>query len=287
MLYTNRRASVPDAGPGDGVAWVHGTRIGIAKSTDGGASWSYVGTADIDLAAGGAQTHWAPAVLRHEDVFHMYLTHVPGVFTDWKHPRQIVHLISPDLKAWDVVGPIELASDRVIDADIIRLPDGRWRMFYNEERDNKAVCFADSDDLFAWTDRGKAYDGPPGEGPVAFFFGDRFWLIVDEWKGLGVYHSGGADRWTRQEGPNLLNVAGTGADDAGPGHHADVVVNDGRAYLFYFTHPGRRLDGTNGPGGNLHQQRRSVVQVTELVLKAGRLTCDRDAPTRISLAAPA
>jgi hypothetical protein len=38
MLYTNRRANVP--GLEDGVSWVHGTPIGIAESTDGGANWN-------------------------------------------------------------------------------------------------------------------------------------------------------------------------------------------------------------------------------------------------------
>ena len=41
MFYTNRRANIPGL---SGVAWVHGTRIGIAESTDGGAKWSYAGT---------------------------------------------------------------------------------------------------------------------------------------------------------------------------------------------------------------------------------------------------
>src|ERR1700755_2995738 len=46
MFYTNRRANVPDL---KGVTWVHGTPIGIAESADGGATWKYVGTADIKL----------------------------------------------------------------------------------------------------------------------------------------------------------------------------------------------------------------------------------------------
>jgi hypothetical protein len=44
MLYTNRRANSSDA---NGVSWVHGTRIGIAESTDGGCSWRYRDTCDI------------------------------------------------------------------------------------------------------------------------------------------------------------------------------------------------------------------------------------------------
>ena len=42
MFYTNRRANVPDT---KGVSWVHGTKIGIAESSDGGATWKYRGTA--------------------------------------------------------------------------------------------------------------------------------------------------------------------------------------------------------------------------------------------------
>ena len=46
MFYTNRRANAPGL---RGVTWVHGTRLGIAESADGGASWKYLGTAEIDL----------------------------------------------------------------------------------------------------------------------------------------------------------------------------------------------------------------------------------------------
>jgi hypothetical protein len=37
MFYTNRRANIDSL---DGVSWVHGTRIGIAESDDGGATWT-------------------------------------------------------------------------------------------------------------------------------------------------------------------------------------------------------------------------------------------------------
>ena len=62
MFYTNRRANAPGL---SGVAWVHGTRIGIAESADLGATWSYAGTADIELPPdirGAEPTHWAPDV---------------------------------------------------------------------------------------------------------------------------------------------------------------------------------------------------------------------------------
>lgn len=40
MIYTNRRANVE----GPHFAWVHGTDLGVASSSDGGASWVYRGT---------------------------------------------------------------------------------------------------------------------------------------------------------------------------------------------------------------------------------------------------
>jgi hypothetical protein len=40
-----------------------------------------------------------------------------------------------------------LASDRVIDACILQLPGGGWRLWYNNERDHKSIYFADSPDL--------------------------------------------------------------------------------------------------------------------------------------------
>ena len=146
------------------MEWVHGTRIGIAESLDAGVTWKYIGEADIELPPefGGANaTHWAPDVVRDDmGLFHMFLTVVPGIFEDWNHPRHIVHLTSKDLRTWRDARPVKLATDRAIDASVIRLPSGGWRMFYNNETDNKAIWYADSPDLENWTDRGKLITRP-------------------------------------------------------------------------------------------------------------------------------
>ena len=284
MYYTNRRAK--SAGL-SGVEWVHGSRIGIAESDDGGATWSYVGTADIELPPGmGGKdaTHWAPEVVLGSDgVHHMYLTVVPGVFPDWKHPRHMVHLTSTDMRSWRKPEQLALASDRVIDACVARMPGGGWRMWYNNEADKKSIYYADSADLKTWTDRGRAVADQAGEGPKVFQWRGSWWMITDVWRGLGVYRSADAVSWTRQP-DNLLQGPGQGADDQVQGGHADVVVSDGRAYLFYFTHPGRRgadarLDGP--------EQRRSAIQVVELHESGGILRAERDRPTSILLKAPA
>jgi len=236
MFYTNRRAADKNA---VGVTWVHGTRIGIAQSSDG-ANWKYVDTANINYRPTPEYTHWAPEVIENSGIYHMYLTYVPGIFADWKHPRLIIHLTSTDLLNWKYISTIKLAQDKVIDPCVYKLPDGTWRMWYNNESDHKSIYYADSPDLDNWTDKGKAIRDMPGEGPIAFKWKDKQWLIVDNWRGLGVYQSTSADllNWQRQD-ERLLEMPGTGQDDQAIGGHAYVLVSNDRAYLYYFTHPGR------------------------------------------------
>ena len=276
IFYTNRRASAPPSET-PGFTWMHGTRIGIAESTDGGATWSYRGTADIDYGDQNT-TQWAPEVIENAGLYHMYLAIVPGIFPDWNHPRSIIHLTSSDLLHWKYQSTLKLASDRDIDPCVLHLPDGTWRMWYNDERDHKSTYYADSPDLYNWTDHGKAFDGPPGEGPLAFRWKNHYWLLVDVWKGLAVYQSDDAKTWTRQK-DNLLQTPGHGPDDTANGSHPGVVVSGDRAYVFYHVHP----DHDDPAPPDTLDRRRSSLQVVELQYKDGWLTCDRDQPTHILL----
>jgi hypothetical protein len=269
MFYTDRRANAPGL---SGVAWVHGTPIGIAESADGGAHWSFVGMAQFDLPAeyGGTNvTEWAPDVVRAPDgTWQMFLTVVPGIFQDWGHPRFIVQLTSTNLLNWSNPRKLSLSSGRVIDPSIERMPDGTWRLYYNDELAGKAINYAESPDLKNWTDKGRAFPSR-GEGPKGFRWRGKFWCVIDEWKGLGVFRSDDGLAWSKQP-ENLVAKPGTGADDRAMGQHCDVVVSGDRAFLFYFTHP--------DPGG-----RRSSIQATELLEKDGWLTCNRDEPAHIRL----
>lgn len=284
MFYTNRRATAPGL---SGVAWVHGTRIGIAESADQGVTWSYLGTANIDLPAevGGREpTHWAPEVVTDRGGgHHLFLTVVPGVFENWEHPRKIVHLTSTDLRTWTYVSTLPLSTDRAIDACVSELPGGGWRMWYNNERDAKSIYAAESRDLKRWVDRGKvASIQARGEGPAVFTWRGRHWMLVDTWRGLAVYRSRDFSEWALQPGL-LLDRPGQGSDDGVVGGHPGVVVSGTRAFCFYFTHPGRST-----PGGNRDhpEWRRSSIQVVELFEQDGWLKCDRDAPTQIALLSP-
>src|SRR5579859_1059699 len=129
LLYSNRRANVKC----QGVAWVHGTDIGVASSSDQGHSWLYRGTLDGLQFERGRNTFWAPEVIWHDAAYHMFVSYVPGVPHDWSGTRSIVHMTSRDLWDWHYESTLALSSDRVIDAAVHQLPNGQWRMWYKDE----------------------------------------------------------------------------------------------------------------------------------------------------------
>jgi len=272
MLYTNRRASIEDST----VQWVHGTRIGIAESKDG-RTWKYVDTCNIDYRPDAGYTHWAPDVIEEKGVYHMYLTYVPGTFTDWNHPRVIIHLTSTDLKNWKYESTLKLVNEKVIDASVYKINDTLYRLWYNNERDGKSIYYADSKDLYHWEDKGKAI-ATRGEGPKVFYWQQQYFMIVDAWKGMEVFSSNDLLNWKKQS-VRILENAGKGKDDQAIGGHCDVVVNNNKAYVFYFTHPGRRKDGPAAK--NSFDDKRSVIQLAELKYVNGEIVCDRDVPVKI------
>ena len=105
-------------------------------------------------------------------------------------------------------------------------------------------------------------------------------MIIDKWKGLGVYSSPDLKQWQGQP-ERLLELPGNGPFDQAIGGHPDVVVQGNRAYLFYFTHPGRIQEAPSGAAGL--DTKRSLIQVVELHYEAGQLIADRDQPTYIEL----
>lgn len=269
MFYTNRRATLRLADPKD-VSWVHGTPIGIATTQDGN-HWVHAGAASFPAECTGA-TLWAPEILDHDGTYHLWLTIVPGVHPRWTGERRIEHLTSTDLRSWRCAGRVELGSPRVIDASVVRLPDGRWRLWFKDEQGGSQLKFADSADLQAWTVRERV-SPLPAEGPKVFRFAGRWWLVADLWKGLLVLRSDDAEHWEEQPARLLADI-GTAPTDRAKGQHPDVQVVDGRAYLFYFVHQGGEPEARSDD--RWHQ--RTVIQVAELQLRDGWLHVDRHAP---------
>jgi hypothetical protein len=275
MFYTNRRADLHAADPKD-VAWVHGTRIGIAESRDG-AHWRYAGVAEIPYGKED-YTFWAPDVIRASGFYHMFVTVVPGVFHDWNASREIIHLTSADLTHWRFVQKIPLPSVRAIDPYVFKLENGTWRLWYKDESDHSHLHSIDSDDLLHWANDRVAISDRSCEGPIVFRWKGSIWLIVDCWKGLGVYRSSDALHWIPQQ-DNLLASPGLAPTDRSEGHHADVVVQDSRAYLYYFV----RQTGPDSRPDMPESSHRSVIQVVELSEDHGIVTADRNVSVHVAL----
>jgi len=282
ILYTNRRANVD----GRGVAWVHGTDIGIASSSDGGQTWLYRGVLSGLEFERGRNTFWAPEVLWSDGLYHMYVSYVRGVPYDWSGDRRIVHMTSDNLWDWRMEQVLTLSSNRVIDACVARLPGDVWRMWYKDEENHSFTYAADSHDLYHWSVVGPVITDCAHEGPNVFALGSAYWMVTDHWRGLGVYRSDDGQRWVRQE--DILHRPGQRRDDAALGHHADVLVQGEQAFVFYFTHPEQnRAADTPRPSFEdmvPYAARRSSLQVAQIVVRDGRLICDRDEPFDLKLA---
>lgn len=259
MFYTQRRANQQV----ENVSYCYGTAIGVAES-DEGSRWHYRGALDLGFEFG-LNTYWAPEIVYNPDdrLYHMFVSYIQGVYVNWDGVATIEHYTSEDLFYWKHIGKVSFGSNRIIDPCIFRLPDGMWRMWYKDERQNSSTCYADSRSLYDWEYKGIAVDDQPQEGPNVFCFCGIYWMIADVWDGLAVYSSKDLTTFTRQP-ENILRESGTRPDDNGHGYHADVFVTDTRAFIVYFTHPDE----------NYHP--RSAVQLAELKLKDGKLTCDRN-----------
>jgi hypothetical protein len=260
MYYTQRRATAVDL---PGVTWVHGTSIGIAESSDGGATWSYRGLADIDYGKDKHPkdyTYWAPEVIWHAGLYHMFLTFVPGIFERWGSPAELGYLTSKDGLKWETVCRLDLESDKVIDACVMQLPSGTWRMWYkDDQKQPRALAYADSVDFKTWEPKGNAVTDFNGEGPKVINWKGTYWLICDCWdNGMRVWKSDDCTSWRLQE-------------EALVGNHGDAVISGDRAWWFYFT---------NKPGGD----RTTEIDVIELFVSNGKLLAgDPAQPTVIDL----
>ncbi|QDE33863.1 hypothetical protein FIV50_03120 [Microbacterium foliorum] len=272
MFYTQRRASLADAGPG--VSWIHGSRIGVATSHDG-VHWRYDGTlepaaSDLVLEPGPPpaevdRTHWAPEVVWDGERWRMYLTEIDGIPDRWPgFVRSIVEYVSDDLRHWARRGPLALSSDRVIDAAVARTPDGLWRLWYKDEAADSVTMVASSRDLDVWSLDGVAIGGRPHEGPTAFEFGGFWWLIVDEWRGMGVYRSHDGIDWGRQGDGDAVILADLRA--GGHGNHG-AHVRDGDDLWFYFFGAADAAPVHAATG----EQRRAAVYRLGLEVEAGNL----------------
>jgi len=249
ILYTQRRAnqSLPPY-----VSQVYGCAIGISASKDNGKSWYYVGTANLPQPDQGHNTFWAPHVFEANREYYMIVTYIPGIYSYWGGDCRLIQYKSRDMV--------------------------NWKMWYKSP-DSK-TCTSLSKNLKTWESTTECeISGVEHEGPVIFHWKDKYWMIIDEcslsYVGLHCYESIDLATWKRNS--TILNTPGKREDDNDQGRHCDVRVVGDRAFIFYFTHPGRVYDAKGIEiEENTWQYHRASIQVAELELKDGRIFCDRD-----------
>lgn len=271
MLYTQRRCGSNSVG----VAHIHGTAIGVASSEDG-ISWLYRGTIpNLDFEPG-HNTFWAPEVIFENGQYHMYVSYIQGIPTDWNRPRHIVHYTADNMWDWNFESVLKLSSDKVIDACVYRINDNTYKMWYKDEKNGSHTYSAVSHDLYNWKVCGDEISVNAHEGPNVFEFKSKIWMITDEWNGLGVYSSSDFTTWERTG--VILREGGSREWDGVMGNHADVVVCDENAYIFYFTHPYFKNEDRLKSGFVIGaEESRTCIQAAKLESDGTTLLCDRDA----------
>lgn len=276
LFYTQRRAGSTEIG----VSWVHGTKIGVATSKDG-RKWLYRGTLKgLDIEPG-HNTFWAPEIVYELGQYHMYVTYITGIPTDWNEKRRMLHYTSMNLWDWKYERELNLGSERVIDACIYKVADETYKMWYKDECNHSYTTAAISKDLYDFKVTGVEVDDCPQEGANVFELGGKIWMISDYWKGLAVYTSKDYLTWKRC--PDILDKSGTRNMDVGFGHHADVVVFSDRAYIFYFCHPYANECNEKNKDNRLLNPNMAVVQVAELKVKGEALVCSRNEDVDLSI----
>jgi len=262
-----------------------GTPIGVAASKDL-CSWRFVGYCSFDEFRGGPDmpvTFWAPGIIRDGNEYHMFVTFKDNANPPWGGPGSVVHYKAPSddlLNGWRRVNSSGLSAVDVIDATLIRVGE-EFRMYYRLGKGN--ICWAVSKDLDSWEVKGKCSGDVNAtaekrgfdyqEAPYIFFWSDRYWLLTDPHKGLAVYVSRDSRNWQLQG--RIMAEAGTRECDNTIARHPSVAIIDNRAFLFYHVEPWRPYPS---PGAEKRtvQQKLSFLQIAELKIEEGRLTCDRN-----------
>lgn len=277
MLYTQRRSGYHSIG----VAHIHGTAIGVASSKDG-SKWLYRGTLPHLDFEPGHNTFWAPEIIFAEGKYHMYVSYIRGIPTDWNYPRHIVHYTADDMWDWHFENVLKLSSDKVIDACVYKTSSSTYKMWYKDEKHDSHTFSAVSSDLYNWTVCGEEISFNSHEGPNVFEFKGKKWMITDEWNGLGVYTTENFSDWTRTG--VILRDGGSRNGDGVMANHADVVVCNENAYIFYFTHPFFKNKDRHSDGFVIgSEESRTCIQVAKLGYDGKTLTCDRDEPFELIL----
>ncbi len=282
IFYTGRR-------PAQGIAATCGNPIGVCTSKNL-VDWRFAGYASFDGEGGTADsehTFWAPGVIIDSDRAHMFVTYKEDATPPWGTGGCIVHYETTTDRMLDGWRRVEISIDEenCLDASVIRLPDGSFRMYYVGGVDNpgtkgrKTIRYAESRDLRTWEPRGDVLGEVNDrsvhgigyqEAVYVFRQGGWYYMLTDPHRGLSAYSSRDGIRWTY-----LGQVLESGSSDRtldwSQARHPSVWVRNGRkAYLVYHVEP-FRPDGMGAVRLEKHQ-RYAFLQMREIRCESGRMT---------------
>jgi hypothetical protein len=292
IYYTARRPALENT-------WLR-TPIGVIASPDL-INWTFRGYCRMDGEGGdkdASATYWAPAIIAHKGKLHMFATFKKDTLPTagpWGGPGQIVHYetsLADPVNGWTSVGNLHDTTLNTIDATVYRQEEQFHIWFKGKvkgaRQDNLyhlvstdlyhwEPTVATSSDVFNAAATGSDFE----EAPYVFQWEGRYWLITDPHLGLFVYSSADGAHWDFQG--TILEESGKRAFDNNMARHCSVALVEDRAFIFYHVEPWRRYDLEQKKGKErvrIFQQplknRRSVLQVAELKIKDGKLSCDRD-----------
>ncbi|MEM1069557.1 MAG: sulfatase-like hydrolase/transferase [Planctomycetota bacterium] len=289
IYYTARRATRESG------TYV-GTPLGVISSPDL-ASWRFRGYCTLADANGdhckglpdNDDTHWAPGVIVAGDKLHMYATYKQSAKPPWGGNGVIRHYVAPldnPVDGWELVEIPEFKQPDPIDVSLLKVDNG-YRAYYRVGKGG-GIQWATSTDLTSWENQGKCLGDVNSsdrgfgyhEAPYVFEFKDRYWMLTDPHEGLAVFHSLDGVTWTQQQ--RILRDPGNGKGDATLARHPSVAVVGDRAFILYHTEPNRPYPTPPAEQRTPHQKI-SFLQMAELKVVDGVLTCARDAAIELDL----
>ncbi len=269
-----------------------GTPLGVITSPDL-VHWDFKGYCKFDGIGGkkdSPATYWAPAIIADNGMYHMFVTFKPDTLPTqgpWGGPSRIVHYQAKanDLvNGWKKVADMHGSELDALDATVYQ-KDGLFHLWFKGKKKgekNELYSYI-SQNMYDWKAQGisksdvfnQAASGSDfEEAPYMFHWKGIYWLITDPHKGLFVYSSMDAASWKFQG--TILEAGGTRPMDTSMARHCSIAVIGDRAFIVYHVEPWRDYSGKVPIFKQPTTNRRSVLQMAELKLEGGKLTCNRN-----------
>ncbi len=273
MFYTGRR-------PAKGIASTCGNPIGVASSKDR-LHWDFEGYCKFDGVGGErdcAETFWAPGVIVDGDEAHIFVTHKPDSVAPWGTGGAIAHYATSTkdmVNGWKSRA-VSINEDNCLDASVIKLDDGRYRIYYvgginnKETKGRKTIRYAESRNLDSWESKGNVLGDVNDaqitghkyqEGVYVFRHNGYYYMVADPHDGLTTFSSPDGITW-RYLGKILKGQTSSRTLDWSQGRHPSIVEDQGKLYIYYHVEP-FRPDKARSADLEKHQ-RYAFVQIAEL-----------------------